>query len=204
MNEFICQGCGAHSFSAASLENLRIKTCEKCGARVAQLGPEPPRKPKIIAVDFDGCLVTNRFPDIGDPIPETIAALKREQESGAKVILWTCRRDDQVKAAAEWCAQHGIHLDAVNRNLPEIVEAFRGDTVKVFANEYWDDRAKEMPPPPSDAALVKDERDTLMKRHHEQVEAIRTRIDGGGLSSDEKRLLADLNFETHYDRRNKK
>lgn len=103
-------------------------------------------KSKIIAVDFDGCLVTNRFPDIGEPIPETIAALKREQENGAKVILWTCRRDDQLTAAVTWCAQQGIHLDAVNRNLPEIVEAFGGDTVKVFANEYWDDRARLMPP----------------------------------------------------------
>lgn len=103
--------------------------------------------PKIIAVDFDGCLVTNRFPDIGEPIPETISALKHEQENGAKVILWTCRRDDQLTAATDWCVQQGIRLDAVNRNLPEIVEAFGGDTVKVFANEYWDDRAVKMPPP---------------------------------------------------------
>ena len=97
--------------------------------------------PKIIALDFDGCLVTHRFPDIGDPIPQTIAAIKAEQAAGAKVILWTCRRDNPLAAAVEWCAAHGIHLDAVNENLPEIIEAFDGDTRKIFANEYWDDRA---------------------------------------------------------------
>lgn len=100
---------------------------------------------KIIAVDFDGCLVTNQYPDIGEPIQKTIDALKAEQAEGAKVILWTCRRDEQQTAAVDWCAQHGIHLDAVNRNLPEIVAAFGGETIKVFANEYWDDRAVRMP-----------------------------------------------------------
>lgn len=161
--------------------------------------------PKIIAVDFDGCLVTNCFPEVGEPIPGTIAALKREQANGTKVILWTCRRDEQLTAAVDFCAMQGIRLDAVNRNLPEIVEAFGGDTIKVFANEYWDDRARLMPPlPPSDEVTVRDERDTLMKRHRAQVEVIRKRIDGGGLTGDEERLLKDLNFETHYDRRSEK
>ena len=76
MNKFICNGCGAHSFPAASYENLKIKTCEQCGSDVTQQGTEPPKHPKIIAVDFDGCLVTNRFPEVGEPIPATIAELK--------------------------------------------------------------------------------------------------------------------------------
>ena len=101
--------------------------------------------PKIIAVDFDGCLATNNWPDIGEPIPETIAALRNEQFFGAKVILWTCRRGDALGAAINWCAERRIFFDAINANLPEIVEAFGGDTVKVFANEYWDDRAVRMP-----------------------------------------------------------
>lgn len=59
-----------------------------------------------------------------------------------------------------------------------------------------------MPPLPlADTDALKDERDTLMKRHREQVEVIRKRVDNGGLSDDEKRLLKDLHFETNYDRR---
>lgn len=50
-------------------------------------------RPKIIAVDFDGCLATNKFPEVGDPINKTISRLKQEQVNGAKVILWTNRRD---------------------------------------------------------------------------------------------------------------
>ncbi len=102
-------------------------------------------RPKIIAVDFDGTLAVNEFPGIGAPIPETIMALKKEQASGAKVILWTCRSEERLAEAVEWCEARGIYFDAVNCNLPEIIDAFEHDSVKVFANEYWDDRAVRMP-----------------------------------------------------------
>jgi hypothetical protein len=99
---------------------------------------------KIIAVDFDGCLVENAYPDIGPAIPQTVATLKAEQAAGAKVILWTCRHDDPLAAAVEWCAAQGIHLDAVNANLPHMIELY-GETRKVGATEYWDDKAVQIP-----------------------------------------------------------
>ena len=93
-------------------------------------------RPKIIAVDFDGCLATNKFPEVGEPINKTISRLKQEQANGAKVILWTNRRDKPLDDAVNFCKEQGIHLDAVNENLPEIIKAFGGDTRKIFANEY--------------------------------------------------------------------
>lgn len=101
-------------------------------------------RPKIIAVDFDGCLVTNKFPEVGDPINKTISRLKQEQANGAKVILWANRVGEALEKALAFCKEQGIHLDAVNENLPEIIKAFGGDTRKIFANEYWDDRAVYM------------------------------------------------------------
>ena len=103
------------------------------------------KKPKIIAVDFDGTLCVNKFPEIGDPILSVIARVKAEQEKGSRLILWTCRINERLTAAIEWCAEQGIHFEAVNENLPDIVKAFCGDTRKIFANEYWDDRAVVMP-----------------------------------------------------------
>ena len=100
---------------------------------------------KIIAVDFDGCLVTNRFPDIGKPIWNVISKLKNEIKKGAKVILWTCRAGTKLEEAVAFCIGHGIHLDAVNENLPNVAASMGGDTRKIFANEYWDDRAIRMP-----------------------------------------------------------
>ena len=42
---------------------------------------------KIIAVDFDGTLCENKWPEIGEPNKELIAYLKEQKEAGVKLIL---------------------------------------------------------------------------------------------------------------------
>ena len=69
--------------------------------------------PKIIAVDFDGTLFENAWPDVGAPIEKNINKLKAEQADGAKVILWTNRVGGALDKAVNFCKEHGIHLDAV-------------------------------------------------------------------------------------------
>ena len=98
-------------------------------------------KNKIIAVDFDGTLCSNCYPYIGDANLFLIEYIKAHKANGAKIILWTCRAGTLLEDAILWCDEHGITFDAVNENLPEIIEAFGSDTRKVFANEYIDDLA---------------------------------------------------------------
>ena len=95
---------------------------------------------KIIAVDFDGTLCENKWPEIGEANEELIDYLRDRQKNGDKLILWTCRVDDILQKAVEWCKEKELVFDAVNENLPEIVENFGSDTRKIFANEYIDDR----------------------------------------------------------------
>lgn len=95
---------------------------------------------RIIAVDFDGTLCENNWPEIGSPNEELITHLINRQKDGDKLILWTCRVDDMLQVAIEWCRGKGLIFDAVNENLPEIIESFGSDTRKIFANEYIDDR----------------------------------------------------------------
>ena len=95
---------------------------------------------KIIAVDFDGTLCENEWPEIGEPNEELIWYLRKRQAEGDKLILWTCRVDDMLQRAVEWCYDYGLTFNAVNENLPEIIENFGSDTRKIFANEYIDDR----------------------------------------------------------------
>lgn len=102
-------------------------------------------KHRIIAVDFDGCLCENRWPDIGDDNPEAVRAVLQEQAAGSKIILWTCRTGELLDNALAWCERRGIHFDAVNEHLPELKDIYGNDTRKVFADEYWDDRAVRMP-----------------------------------------------------------
>jgi hypothetical protein len=95
----------------------------------------------IIAIDFDGTLVENAFPEIGAPIWPVIEYVKHRQRKGARLILWTSRCGEKLDEAVAWCAENGIVLSAINENLPEIIDAFGGDCRKIFANEYIDDRA---------------------------------------------------------------
>lgn len=62
----------------------------------------------IIAVDFDGTLVTNAWPDIGTPITPVIEYVKRRQKNGARLILWTNRVGEPLERALEFCTDNGI------------------------------------------------------------------------------------------------
>lgn len=95
---------------------------------------------KIIAVDFDGTLCANRWPDIGEPNFELINYIKEERNKGAKIILWTCRTGLELADAIVWCRNHDLMFDAVNENVEEAIELFGRNTRKIFAHEYIDDR----------------------------------------------------------------
>lgn len=112
---------------------------------------------KIIAVDFDGVLCEDKFPDIGDPDIEMIDKLREAQKVGIKLILWTCREDiyqqcelnDDVDwpmlvEAVRWCENLGLRFNAVNENVGggewEKWAIVGGLRRKVFADLYLDDR----------------------------------------------------------------
>lgn len=95
----------------------------------------------IIAVDFDGTLCENKYPEIGKPNKKVISELKARKENGDRIILWTCRTGNKLKAAVHWCEKRGLVFDRVNENLPEIIEKYGEDCRKITATEYWDDRA---------------------------------------------------------------
>lgn len=97
-------------------------------------------KRKIIAVDFDGTLVKDMFPEIGKWNKKLVKWLLKAQNNGAKLILWTCRNYTMLEDAVEDCKDHGLYFDAVNKNLPHIIDKYYGDTRKVFADIYIDDK----------------------------------------------------------------
>ena len=95
--------------------------------------------PIIIAVDFDGTLVENRFPEIGEINNPVWKATLNAKAEGKKIILWTSRTGEVLDQAVKFCRDHGLEFDAVNDNIPE-VKALGWDARKVFATMYIDDR----------------------------------------------------------------
>ena len=98
---------------------------------------------KTIAVDFDGTLVVDKFPEIGEPNLELINWLINYRNNGGKLILWTSRNGEVLPKAVEFCKSLGLEFDAVNENLKEVQEKWKGDTRKVLADYYLDDKAIE-------------------------------------------------------------
>lgn len=63
------------------------------------------------------------------------------QELGDKLILWTCRENNELTAAVEWCEDNGLLFDAINDNLPEIIEKYGSNSRKISCDFYIDDKA---------------------------------------------------------------
>lgn len=97
---------------------------------------------KIIAVDFDGTLCEDKWPEIGEPNEKLIEYLRNVSDNGTgtKLILWTCRTGELLQNAINWCAERLLYFDAVNENVPEVLKWMGGDSRKIFADVYIDDK----------------------------------------------------------------
>lgn len=96
---------------------------------------------QIIAVDFDGTLCAQAWPEIGEANERLIFHLKKRKAEGARLILWTNREGELLEAAVEWCKERGLTFDTVNANLPEMIALYNNDCRKVNADIYIDDKA---------------------------------------------------------------
>lgn len=113
----------------------------------------------IIATDFDGTLVEHRFPEIGEELPFAIKTLKKLQEKGHKVFLWTMRGhpdlsrfphvhkdtgkfivQDTLQEALDWCRERGLVFDGVNESPAQF-----STSNKQYAALYIDDAALGCP-----------------------------------------------------------
>lgn len=101
----------------------------------------------IIAVDFDGVLCRNRFPEIGPPNYSMISIVRRLIDQGEEVILWTSRVDAELDSAVEWCKDRGLKFCSVNENAPsniaKYIKKYPNGTRKVYADIYVDDHSLE-------------------------------------------------------------
>lgn len=104
---------------------------------------------KIYAVDFDGTLSQGvQFPEIGEANEPLFDMLIREKEKGSRIILFTCRTGRDLKEAVAFCNSRGLRFDTVNENLPELIAAYGGDTRKINADYYIDDKNCAFPTVP--------------------------------------------------------
>lgn len=91
----------------------------------------------VIAVDLDGTLAVQlgSFDPavIGPPIAEEIENVRRLQEAGCSIAIFTCRDSDEL--VAEWLDENSVPWDAINENPSGAVSSR-----KVFADVYYDNK----------------------------------------------------------------
>ena len=92
-----------------------------------------------IAIDFDGTIVEDAYPDIGAPMLFAFETMKELQKQNHQLILWTYRTGAELEAAIDFCRENGVEFYAVNNSFPE--EVFDPSiSRKIHAHVFIDDR----------------------------------------------------------------
>lgn len=92
-----------------------------------------------IAVDFDGTIVENAYPAIGKTRLFAFETLKKLNEDGHRLILWTYRYGSRLQEAVDFCKENGVEFYAVNKSFPE-EEFDESKSRKIHADIFIDDR----------------------------------------------------------------
>jgi ribonucleotide monophosphatase NagD (HAD superfamily) len=87
-----------------------------------------------VAVDFDGTIVLHKYPEVGEDVPGAVEWLKKWQEAGAELYLWTMRDSNYLADAVEWFKKNDIILAGVN-DASDTWTTSR----KLYAHVYVDD-----------------------------------------------------------------
>lgn len=94
----------------------------------------------IFAIDFDGTICTNAWPEIGNEISGAIETIKKIMQYHT-IILWTCRTDKELNKAVDFCKSKGIVFDYINENCLRRIDEYGSDCRKLSADYYIDDKS---------------------------------------------------------------
>ena len=93
---------------------------------------------KIIAIDFDGTIVEDSYPEIGRLKNEAKEAIDRIYGNiNHYVIINTCRAGDQLIEMINFLIEKQIPFHRVNDNAPWLIEKY-GNTRKIHADVFID------------------------------------------------------------------
>lgn len=98
-------------------------------------------RPKLIlAFDFDGTIVKSGWPKVG-PLRKGARLWFRWMSKRRHItVLNTCRSEKLTKEAVDSMWQNDIKFSLVNENHPLLCKKFDGDTRKISADWYFDDK----------------------------------------------------------------
>lgn len=93
--------------------------------------------PTVVAFDYDGVIVDAN----GDIVTEAIKSMVMFSQMGIKIVIWTCRDPNTIAHVEQAFKSMGIDIIGINKDHPQIEEAYEVVTRKVFAHKYIDDQS---------------------------------------------------------------
>ena len=94
----------------------------------------------ILAVDFDGTIVEQRYPAIGPLMPNAVESINRLYDDGHYIIIWTSRDGAPLLEAINFLLHEGVKFHRVNENNADNMAQYGSNSRKVYAHRYIDDR----------------------------------------------------------------
>lgn len=94
----------------------------------------------ILAIDFDGTIATDSFPEVGVLIKDADSIIRKLKQDGHDIIINTCRTGKYEGLAEYFLRENDIPFDFINSNLPRVIDFFRQDCRKISADFYIDNR----------------------------------------------------------------
>ena len=94
----------------------------------------------IIAVDFDGTIVTHEYPKLGELVPGAKETINTLAENGHKIFLYTMRDRDTLLEAKQFIIANDIKINKFNESPAQF-----STSPKQYAHIYIDDAAAAVP-----------------------------------------------------------
>jgi len=93
-----------------------------------------------IAIDFDGTICKQSFPEVGALIKDADKYIRKLHKDEHTIIINTCRSGKYEGMAQDFLDANNIPYDYINSNLPELITFYKQDCRKISADVYIDDR----------------------------------------------------------------
>jgi len=99
-----------------------------------------------IAIDFDGTIVENQYPEVGKLKKDAKRAIKLLELLGFDLCLWTCRCGDRLEEALSFLKKNDLIFKRVHKWSDFIIDRHKEEIQKfivpkkIFADIYIDDK----------------------------------------------------------------
>lgn len=98
-------------------------------------------RPWVLAIDFDGTICDESFPEIGNLKPNADKYINRLHDEGFHIVINTCRSGRYEGMAHQFLKELGVRYHFMNCNMPYMIDEYGQDCRKISADIYIDNKS---------------------------------------------------------------